>query len=378
MRESLSPIFACPECNEPIDVQNRASVFQLTGEQHLVEGTVACRSGHRFPVLDEVPRLVPRSMLNEEELGVFSRCSEGPAPKQVEPRIVEGREFEDLLRSEVEAEYGLSDRSDSAHKARAASALSYKIDEFRGLNKAKYLAPVRRLVESADSILEVGSGLPGLIRCFSGAYTPETSVVADLAIQYADAFKTPNRSALLVRADVQRLPFSDARFDLILSAFMLEHVPDWRTAVLEMKRVGTTTFVAFGPNRWFPFEIGHLNAPLAGSLPKNLAAYVTFLWLRATRNPRTLTSIRKSLGNVNHVSSSAFQSFCRVHFDRVTNLFPQIVASIASDRTSSVSLSRRLIRSFPGSAQRLAEFLTLLRMEPQMYFLLGRRNSVVL
>jgi ubiquinone/menaquinone biosynthesis C-methylase UbiE len=41
----------------------------------------------------------------------------------------------------------------------------------------------------------------------------------------------------LVHGDVQRLPFADDSFDVIVSCETIEHVPDVRMAILEMHRV---------------------------------------------------------------------------------------------------------------------------------------------
>jgi len=68
--------------------------------------------------------------------------------------------------------------------------------------------------------------------------------------------------------------------------------------------------VAFGPNRWFHFEIGHIDAPLAGTLPKPLAAIVAYLSLGATGEPRSIKSIREIMNETTYISSRQFRREC--------------------------------------------------------------------
>jgi hypothetical protein len=197
-------------------------------------------------------------------------------------------------------------------------------------------------------------------------------VVANLQILFPLAFKTAERSIDAVRADVQMLPFRDASFALVATAFMLEHVPDWRAGLASMARVGERVFVAFGPNKLFPFEVGHLDAPLAGTLPRPLAAYAAWAWKAGTGDYRTLRRVREIQSEVFHVASPTFRRQARRLGLRVTNLFPALVDTILRDPDAPRTRARRALQAAPRLARWAARGLTAVGMEPQIYCLLER------
>jgi hypothetical protein len=142
-----------------------------------------------------------------------------------------------------------------------------------------------------------------------------------------------------------------------------------------MVNAGTQSFIAFGPNRWFPFEIGHLNAPLAGTLPKPLAAYVTYAWLKLVRQPRELRRIREILDGMTYVSSRAFRKECRRIGITAENAFARFVGAVAADDAAPVTGSRRLIKTWPRVTRVMAQLVAATGFEPQVYFFLTHINS---
>ncbi|MDR0358857.1 MAG: methyltransferase domain-containing protein [bacterium] len=95
-----------------------------------------------------------------------------------------------------------------------------------------------------------------------------------------EAGRRPERLAVVCGAG-EALPFPDARFDLVLSNEVIEHVQDDRAAVREMVRVLRPggRAVIFCPNRWYPVEQHGVywrgryhfgNVPLVNYLPDPL------------------------------------------------------------------------------------------------------------
>ena len=108
----------------------------------------------------------------------------------------------------------------------------------QGLNRrlARYLAS-RTGVGRGSLVLEAGSG-PG---SGSSALAGEPWRCASIALDLdADALREARRrdpNLLLVRGDLQRLPFADEAMDLVWSSSTIEHLPDPDAAVGEMRRV---------------------------------------------------------------------------------------------------------------------------------------------
>jgi len=53
-------------------------------------------------------------------------------------------------------------------------------------------------------------------------------------------------------ADIVRLPFPDATFDLVLAIEVLEHVPDPEASLRELSRLATNRLVVGDKGRWAP------------------------------------------------------------------------------------------------------------------------------
>jgi SAM-dependent methyltransferase len=62
-------------------------------------------------------------------------------------------------------------------------------------------------------------------------------VGADLSAGMLDAARARTKHPCLMIADVQRIPFRDASFDVVLAMHMLYHAPDRALAIRELRRV---------------------------------------------------------------------------------------------------------------------------------------------
>lgn len=367
MREDLVPLLQCPESGAPLELRQVGKFFELEGRRYLVEAILAAGE-RRYPVLDEIPRLLPKPRLLPEELAHLEAKPEAE-PRRVEPEVVEAAGIEAEIRRRMEKIYHLGTTQDPGARTRCEGEIRYMTAEMRGRNKKKYVALLAPRVEQAKSLLEIGGNFPGLTRNLAEHFHPERAVVANLQILFPMAFKTPKREIDAVRADVQILPFKDKSFDLLATAFTLEHVPDWRAGISHMLRVSKKAFIAFGPNSRFPFEVGHLDAPLAGTLPKPLAAYAAWVFKAATGKRRSLKRLREILDEVYHVASPTFAKECRRLGRDPENLFPDLVDVILKDPDAPATGPRKALKRHPGLARVAARSLTALGMEPQMYYL---------
>lgn len=368
MNRELVARLACPVCLDTIEVESCRTVFEIRGNDHIDEGTLVCSSGHRFPIISEVPRLVSPELFSREEREALKR-PEAQTPRCITPASVKETVAVDRIRESVWAQY---DKTNSASAARGLSHATYLAAEYEGTNKRKYVRLLTGLGVRPTTILDVGGSLPGFLRRLSGEFQPRLAVVADLAIEHADAFKSPDRAIDLVRANAECLPFKPQSFDLVVSAFLLEHVPHWKKGLASMTEVGNELLIAYGPNSWFPFELGHLNSPLAGTLPKPLAKYVAYAWLNALGDQRSLESIERIIDGMSYFSSRAFRRHCRYLGLEAVNVFTRLVDEVVNDAPADAKGLQKVIRSFPGLTRALAEILEATGFEPQVYHFLRR------
>jgi SAM-dependent methyltransferase len=127
-----------------------------------------------------------------------------------------------------------------------------------------------RILDNGCGVGEYLSRLAAAARTSHGV-----ELEGDRAAQAAS--RAPRSS--IVRAAGERLPYASARFDLILSHEVLEHVADDRAAAAEILRVLRPggRLVIFVPNRGYPFETHGVvwrgryrfgNVPLVNYLPR--------------------------------------------------------------------------------------------------------------
>jgi SAM-dependent methyltransferase len=139
-------------------------------------------------------------------------------------------------------------------------------------------------------VLDVGCG----VGMYTAAFLRETPHVFGVEIERERALDARERTAGMVQAPGERLPFPDATFDVVFSHEVLEHVADDRACVAEMVRVTRGPeagvppdaegrpggrIVVFAPNRLYPFETHGVfwrgcyhfgNVPLVNWLPTPL------------------------------------------------------------------------------------------------------------
>jgi SAM-dependent methyltransferase len=137
------------------------------------------------------------------------------------------------------------------------------------------LGLISRYADLDDArILDVGCGL--------GTYVTKLRAFSDevygVDIDPDKVAQAQQQMRHIYQAPAEKLPFSDAHFDVILLHEVLEHVVDDRQSVAEAHRVAKTggRLVIFAPNRLFPFETHgaywrgqyHMgNIPLVNYLP---------------------------------------------------------------------------------------------------------------
>jgi SAM-dependent methyltransferase len=158
---------------------------------------------------------------------------------------------------------------------------------------AIYARLVDDLIEDGTRVLDIGCGHADLVgaslarsRRAVGVDPDTEALVANDAIPYR------------VGADAQRLPFPRGSFDLVLMAWVLEHLPDPAGAFLEIRRVltlgGRVVFVT--PNSW------NYNAWLIRMIPNTLhAAFTSRLY---GRPPEDTYPTRYRLNSVRRLSAT--------------------------------------------------------------------------
>ncbi|HEU5182519.1 MAG TPA: class I SAM-dependent methyltransferase [Candidatus Polarisedimenticolia bacterium] len=371
MKAWLLETMRCPACIEagrPGDLGIFGGAGSPEGNLEpgriLAEGVLECATCEaRYPVLDEAPRMLPISDLTAAEKAVLDDL----APRITEPdesRGMDSQERENRIREIILRDYGYPTSGGSLK--RAMDDFAYQQAYPRG--RVYQMKLLRKLIGRAPEILlDIGGGSGGNLEAARQAFPLRHGIVADLRTDWPPLYQTGDRSIAYVRADARRLPFRSAAFELVISSFLIEHVREWQRVVREATRLGTYAFIGFGPNRTFPVELGHFDVPLVHCLPPSAGSLAALGWGAVTGNRRSLRNIRRTLSEMNYITSSEYYLFCRSQGIRCTNIFVDMFEAWAEEGRKGL---RGLLGRNRTMTRGLSRLMVYMGAEPNIYSLI--------
>jgi SAM-dependent methyltransferase len=129
------------------------------------------------------------------------------------------------------------------------------------------------------TVLDLGCSTGHLLADLHAAYPRASLIGVDLVAAGLRKAHAELPSARLLRADACSLPLQDGSVDVVVSANLLEHIPDDRAALSEVTRVltpgGVAVFVVpFGPGTYDYYDrfLGHERRYARGELAAKCAA----------------------------------------------------------------------------------------------------------
>lgn len=125
-------------------------------------------------------------------------------------------------------------------------------------NLRKRLARIQRLAGPLEKrrVLDCGCGAGDYLAGLAALGAQAFGIERDRRKLRASARDDDGACGRLVAGDLERTPFADASFDVALMNEVLEHVPDERVGLAEIRRVlrPDGALLVFSPNRLYPFE----------------------------------------------------------------------------------------------------------------------------
>lgn len=220
MKKSLLQLIVCPMCGGALTLESFAE--HDVGEQ-ITDGILSCACGASYPVIKDIPRLLPRSLQSMlwEMHPDFFRRHRARLP------------FELLPAEEDRATVLEEDDPALAAQRDTARSFGYEWQEFSEM-LPDYEANFRWYFERFDPeqfkdlrVLDAGCGTGR--HTFHMARSGAREVIAmdfSQAIEVAAHNNQDNPNTHFVQADIYHPPFPPDSFDFVYSLGVLHHLPD--------------------------------------------------------------------------------------------------------------------------------------------------------
>lgn len=381
MRRRLLELLCCPHCRGALALRAvRIAAPDPAGPvgedplEQVIEGILTCSGcGRSHPVLDGIPRLCPEPLPSEQAaLERLAAAREPVVERLPEPPGDPYARIEELVRAKA----ALPPDASEYRRRRTENDVQFCVRECE--RQEKYVNTLRQhLVRRPGTLMDVGGGPGGLIKCLREHFQPELSVLVDRDLDWAEVARLRCPGVEIVRADTTCLPFRSDAIDLVVSQAVLEHVEAHDAALDELSRVTRAALLlSWGPTRFSAYDLGHLDAPIT-LLPKPLGRQVAFLWHRLRRTGVTMKAIDEGLLSTFYISTPHVRRRLARH-GRVRNVFPEFMAfSLQSDYAFNLRGARDFLRRHPGLASWLVSSIAALHVEPNGYLLLEKGSGGV-
>jgi uncharacterized protein YbaR (Trm112 family)/SAM-dependent methyltransferase len=371
MREHLLSVLASPCClSGLVAVVTEKRIYGDVGPEEIVQGVLTCTQCRtQYPVIDGIPRLCKTLTPGEEE--ELSRILDIKTPVVRREPARNGDVDYDVIRKAV-LERMKRPRTENPYLIRRwENDVEYKIKHCE--EQEKFIGTLRLHHDgSFKSILDIGAGPGGLMKCLKRHYPGAGVIALDNDLKWAEVVKLRNPGAEVVRGDATSMPFKTGSIDCVFSTSVLEHICDYDQALREMCRVcREVLFVAWVPNKLSVYDFGHLDAPVA-IFPKSIGKWVALLWHRLRRTGRPTRTIFSELEHTHYISTTHVKRFL-LQYGTVKNVFVDFALfSLQSKYAYRMGRLKRFLSAHMRLSRLLFRLMTLLRIEPQCYYLLKR------
>jgi len=371
MNSRLLEVLASPCCKADLSIKINQFHENMhhANQQKIISGILTCvKCGKGYPILDSVPRLCLELMKEEKvALSILREKNEVIAvpEKMAVSNYTASAQIEKIVRNKISIPLNASNYL----KNRIKNDIFCRIEGCEKQEKyvytltAYYKGPFKH-------ILEIGGGQGGLAKCLISNLCPDLYVMVDIDLEWIRAACIRNPNADIIRGDAVNLPIIDESFDVVISQSMLEHIREYSMALHEMCRVTRKAlFVSWGPNKYFVYDFGHLDAPIT-IFPKNIAKNIAIFWHKVCNTRRTKESIASEINDTFYISTISVYRLLR-NYGRVFNVFTEFcMNSLKSEYSYMYRDLRRLLKNSPFFSKQIFKLLAFFHIEPQCYYIL--------
>lgn len=363
---------ACPACRGAIELHSAFTIVKrVGGTERISEGLVRCQKcGQFFPVMDEMPRMLPPESMSDEEKGFLRNPPR--FKKELPPVVLSEAERRAMIQEIVGSRFDLSTVASRSLRERIVHNIDYQVEKTE--KKEKVFFTIYPFLQKMPAVIaDIGGGQGGLITCLRRFLGPAVSIVLDRDPCWIKVARLRDPEVVAIRGDATCLPFRERSIDLMVSMSTLEHIPRWDRAVREMVRACDTLFLSYGPNRHCFFDKGHLDAPVFPFLSDEVACRISHLWHRVRRTKRSYQSLLDEYRSTNYISRTRVQRILE-RYGTTTNVWSDFVFhSVRSDYHYVAPGAKRFLRKHYVIQSLFSVLTESLGIEPNVYLILQRR-----
>lgn len=397
MRKIALNYYACPECKKyPLTLSekrvevvfdnythslNSASIAELLGKDvskkdellnvHVKSGYLLCLGCDKaYEIKEYIPHLrADESLpLTGKDAPVLTGDTE-----RITKSLPEGKKKDSQMHAAVKALLPF----DRAKKEKAQKNLEHDLEyRTKHSEKNKYVRLFEKYLEKPPRVvLEIGIGQGGFTSSVKKMLNPSIFFGLDYERDWLDIAKIRDFETECVVADARNLPFRDDAFDLMYSAYTLEHIPGLEAVVSETRRTSKEAFYIFGPSSWSPFDFHFEKAPFLPWLPAGLGKKWAYYW-KVTRAGFSYS--RKEISDeydmMNYMTPSYFERTCKANNLEITPLLSRFL-HYSFNNAYQYHPVMKLIAKFEFIVVPLVSLIESLKVQPIMVYFLKRKNN---
>ncbi len=203
MKQTLLSLIVCPDCYTPLDWVTCDDAH----DEPDADGFLTCREGHRFPVIQGIPRFLKGAAFSAlcQRYPEYFRRAAGEGWLATSPPVAADVLVQTIDRFGFEwTEYA-----------------DYKADNF-----ARFLAPARSHLAPGMIVLDAGCGAGRHLLELAEIGVDVVGVDVSWAVESAWQRARRQPRVHVIQADLCRLPFRESTFDFIYSLGVLHHLSD--------------------------------------------------------------------------------------------------------------------------------------------------------
>lgn len=377
MHEILIKFLSSSCCKKDLLLDKKKVIVKSTTSDSfhdVVEGILTCSGCFKtYPIINAIPRLCNDLWNSELEEMKRIRKTEGAVILNENRKDLTNPETYNQIEKIVREKWNIKQDASNYIKKKAENDFRYQIKECERQEKViNTLKLYLNYNNTIKTVLDIGGGTGGLIKCLNDHFKPIFSIMLDYDLSWINVAQLRCPDIQIIRGDAMNLPFKKESIDCVFSLATIEHIQNYERALREMCYVTKHIFfVSWNPNKYFLYDIGHLDAPIT-IFPRKIAYYVAIFWHKIRKTGRTKEHIAWELERTFYISTTHVKKVLSKH-GKVFNVFKDFcLFSLKSDYSYRMGKLKKFLISHTFFTRIILRSLVFLKIEPFCYYIMKK------